>query len=78
MSLYDYERSRELELKLSGEPFYALLMVCFRRADTRNYEMLKLAFPHVEAELKQRYHSPGGVTPAEAAFDDFEKPRRTQ
>jgi hypothetical protein len=71
MSLFDYQRSREL----ADQPFAALVMAALRKADSTNYARLARAFPEVEAELRERFHAPGGVTPAEAACDAFEEPR---
>lgn len=59
MSLYDYKRSQELSA--NDEPFYALLMAAMRKADTRNTEKFKAAWPEVWEELYARYHAPGGI-----------------
>jgi hypothetical protein len=56
MSHYDYEMSK----KISEAPFYAIIMAAMRRADTRNAELLRNAFPDVWEELKARYDAPGG------------------
>ncbi|MBA7539995.1 hypothetical protein ES705_32284 [subsurface metagenome] len=56
MSLEDYRAS----MRLSDEPFYALIMAAMRRADTDNAEKLKAAWPRVWEELQQRYNAPGG------------------
>lgn len=61
MSLYDYEMSKRLAA--TGYPFYALIMAAMRQADTENLEALQFAFPAVWAELKKRYHAPGGRIP---------------
>jgi hypothetical protein len=68
MSLFDYQRSGQL----TTESFLSLVMAALRRADSDNYRRLATAFPEVEAELRIRYNAPGGVTPAEAAFEAFE------
>ena len=59
---YDYEQS----LRLSSEPFYALIMAAMRIADTDNAAKLKREWPGVWRELQERYHAPGG----ELATDD--------
>jgi len=56
MSHYDYEISKEIATK----PFYAIIMAAMRRADTKNAEALKAAFPETWEELKARYDAPGG------------------
>ena len=71
VSLFDYERSKELQL----HPFYALLMAAMRKADTDNLRKLQRSFPEVWQELQTRYNSPGGLTPSEADLDEFERPR---
>lgn len=63
MSLYDYQRSSELEL--ADEPFYALIQAAIRRADTDNLARLRDAFPETYNELLRRYHAPGGRLPGE-------------
>ncbi len=63
MSLYDYQRSREIDNELNS--FASLIMAAMRRADTANTAKLKAAFPEIYDELQTRYHSPGGMLPAE-------------
>lgn len=58
MSLFDYERSREIDKR--DEPFYALVMAAMRRADTINLNKLRDAWPEVWTELQARYNAPGG------------------
>ena len=63
MSLYDYEMSREIQGL--NYPFYALIMVAMRQADSDNIEKLKSAFPDVWKELKERYNARGGLLDSE-------------
>ena len=63
MSLYDYKRSAYITAQ--NEPFYALLMACMRQADTDNTDKLRAAWPHIFAELEQRYNAPGGFLEGE-------------
>ena len=58
MSLYEYEESRLISQKNYG--FYSLIMAAMRKADTGNMAALEFAFPSTAAELKARYHAPGG------------------
>jgi hypothetical protein len=51
-----------------GDPsFYGLIMAAMRKADTRNAELLRRAFPEVWADLQARYLSPGGVLDTDPA-----------
>ena len=63
MSLYDFERSRELARQ--DVPFHALIMAAMRRADTFNSLRLRAAFPDTWDELQARYSAPGGRLPAD-------------
>lgn len=67
MSLWDYEKGRELELHClkSDIHFYAVIQCAMRMADTDNSEKLKAAWPGVYEELRQRYNAPGGILPGE-------------
>ena len=65
MSLYDYEKSREIALR--DEPFYALIMAAARHADSDNLRLLRHAWPETIAELEARYNAPGGLLPSEMA-----------
>lgn len=58
MSLYDFERARELVR--SDVPFYALIMAAMMWADTCNAALLRSAFPGVWHEVQARYDAPGG------------------
>jgi hypothetical protein len=58
MSLYDYEKSRDINLK--DYSFTALIMAAMRKADDFNLAMLKAEFPDILNELKARYNAPGG------------------
>ena len=62
MAYHEYIQSQAL-LTGKGEvdpPFYALIMAAMRKADTRNLNMLKAAFPGVWKELEARYKAPDG------------------
>ena len=56
MSLYDYEKSKEIDA-----PFYAIIMAAMRKADTNNMALLNLIYPQVYQEFMERYNAPGGV-----------------
>lgn len=68
MSLYDYQKSKEIAAK--DYPFYALIMACMRQADSNNIDLLKYAFPEVWHELKDRYNAPGGFLNDEGGLND--------
>lgn len=59
MSLYDYQKSREIAQR--DEPFYALIMAAYRKADGTNARLLEQVFPDTIAELRARYDAPGGI-----------------
>lgn len=59
MSLYDYEKSREISK--DDPPFASLIMSAMRRADTINTVKLENMFPEIFAELQMRYNSLGGL-----------------
>lgn len=59
MSLYDYEKSKEISKE--DPPFASLIMSAARKADTENFEKLQLIFPEIIKELQTRYDSPGGL-----------------
>ena len=65
MSEYHYKASMLLDAEIDA-PFYSIIMLAIRRADTSNYAMLKACWPDVEADLVARYNAPGGVLPADA------------
>lgn len=58
MSLHEYKVSQHISAQ--DPPFYALIMACFRQADTDNLGKLRRAFPFVFQEYLLRYHAPGG------------------
>ncbi|MBA7575938.1 hypothetical protein ES695_05905 [Candidatus Atribacteria bacterium 1244-E10-H5-B2] len=58
MSLYDYQKSKEIAAK---EPSFAtLIMAAAWKADTLNFGRLRLAFPEIIKDLEKRYFR-GGV-----------------
>jgi len=59
MSLYDYEKSKEISK--NDPPFASLIMSAMRKADTMNAMRLKAVFPVICNELQERYDSPGGL-----------------
>jgi hypothetical protein len=63
MSLYDYEKSKEISKE--DPPFAALIMSAIRKADTTNAMKLKYIFSDIYDELQMRYDSPGGLLPEE-------------
>jgi len=65
LSYYDYRARQQAEVVLVDTPFYSLVAVLMGRADTDNLELLKTAFPNIWADLKARYHAPGGLLEGE-------------
>jgi hypothetical protein len=59
MSLFDYHQSKEISNK-SDWGFASLIMAAFRKADTRNYDLLRQSFPDIYNEFRLRYNSAGG------------------
>ena len=58
MSYHDYRLSQGIA---AADPsFDSLIMAAYRKADTRNAEKLKAAFPEIVQELQARYDAPGG------------------
>lgn len=45
----------------SDPPFYGIIMLAMWRADTDNSRKLRMAWPHVWAEMQERYNAPGGL-----------------
>ena len=66
MSRYDYEKSREIATQ--DPPFAALIMAAMRKADSRNAEILRAAYPGMWEELRARYDAPGGILPGEEEY----------
>lgn len=65
MSLYDYRVSQKIALQ--GYPLDALVMAAMRKADAGNLDRLSRAYPHLWAELQERYNAPGGyILPEDA------------
>ena len=67
MSYFDYRVC--LDVTARDYPFYSLIMAAMMRADTRNIELLKQAFPATWAELDARYHAPGGRLDGESTSE---------
>jgi len=61
MSITDYIWSRTLDSHLDNIPFYGLVMLAMRRADSDNLAALEQAFPEAAQELRQRYNAPAGM-----------------
>jgi len=59
MSLHEYRAS--LELASKDPPFYTLIMAAMVKADSDNFEKLRVAFPKTHKDLDLRYHAPDGV-----------------
>jgi hypothetical protein len=59
VSRYDYELSKQISA--ADYPFYALVMVVMRQADTLNGEKLRRMWPETWDELQARYNAPGGL-----------------
>jgi hypothetical protein len=64
MSLHDYQWSKE-KFMAEDVPFYGVIMLAMRKADTDNAEKLRLMWPEVHAELQDRYNAPGGKIASE-------------
>ena len=79
MSYIIYKQSKAIVMG-EGEvdpPFYAIIMAAMRKADTRNLNHLKAAFPYCWKELQLRFNAPGGfLSKLEAksidGYDDFQ------
>jgi len=69
MSLFDYKQS--LVLGVGDPSFGALVMAAMRKADSRNSEALRKAFPELWDELAQRYDAPGGVLDEDEAYEAY-------
>lgn len=61
MAITDYFWSQSLDARLDDVPFYALVMLCMRRADSNNLAALTAAFPGLARELQERYNAPAGM-----------------
>lgn len=64
MSYHDYFVSQRIQ-RLPEVTFYGLIMAAMRKADTFNAALLREGFPHVWAELEERYDSPDGLLESE-------------
>lgn len=60
MSLYDWKWAQDFDCKNCDPPFYGLLFVLIRRADTLNLELLRQAWPELVEEAQRRYNARGG------------------
>lgn len=68
MSQHDFNLSYDIAYTGSDypqPPFYAIIMAAMRRADNRNIELLKTAFPETWAEFDRRRKSHLGVLKGE-------------
>lgn len=63
MSHHEYEVSRKIAAE--DPPFYGIVMAALRKADDKNYRLLRAAFPTVEREFQDRYNLPAGMYPSE-------------
>ena len=54
-----------LKLAKSDPPFYALIAAAAMRADSRNTELIKAAWPEVWQETFDLYNAPGGMLEGE-------------
>jgi len=59
MSLHEYLVSQEISTR--DYPFYALIMACFRKADSDNLGKLQRAFPFRFQEFIKRYNAPASL-----------------
>jgi len=53
MSLYDYQKSKEISSKVPSSK--SLIMAAAWKADTLNFGKLKVAFPEIIEELEEKY-----------------------
>ena len=53
MSLYDYQKSKEIAAK--EQTFASLIMAATWKANTLNFDRLKVAFPDIIEELEKIY-----------------------
>ena len=53
MSLYDYQKSKEIEAE--DQTFTSLIMAAAWKADTLNFGKLKTSFPEIIEELEKIY-----------------------
>jgi len=67
---HSYLVMREIERR--NFPFYALIAVAMKNADDENLAALKIAFPGLFEETKERYNLPMGMTQ-----NEFEKHKIT-
>lgn len=58
MSLYDYQKSKEIDTK--DYPFYSIIMAAIRKADAINLVKFITCWPGIVEELNERYNNPGG------------------
>lgn len=62
---FDRQRDAHIALRLTMEfihlSFAAFLMALMRKADSDNFEKIKLLWPEIHAEMQARYDSPGGI-----------------
>jgi len=61
MSLHNYQESQTLRTHY----FETLIMAAIFRADTDNLALLEAAWPHIVAEVRERYTSPGALLASE-------------
>lgn len=58
-----------LQIAKSDPPFYSLIAAAAMKADSRNTELIKAAWPEVWEETQQRYNAPGGMLEREMSDD---------
>lgn len=54
-----------LKIAKSDPPFYALIAAAAMKADSRNTELIKAAWPEVWEETRERFNAPGGMLEGE-------------
>ena len=67
MSLYDYQKSKEIAVE--EHSFTSLIMAATWKADTINYGKLKVAFPGIIEELKKIYFRGDNLQYPQANFN---------
>jgi len=59
LSIFDYRTSLDLELR--GAPFYAIIAVAMRQADSDNIRRLRLMWPEIYEDLQAWRNTPGAL-----------------
>jgi hypothetical protein len=66
MSLHDYRQAHDIG-RNPDNTFASMIMAAAIKADKRNSDVLKEAFPAIWNETEKRFSAPGGRLPGEEA-----------